>query len=69
MGQYRNGPSRADVAAAAAVIVDSRSEEVLPAKAQPAEVDVATLLHQHKQDRAEAADNAWLADVVMEIGL
>jgi hypothetical protein len=51
------------------VIVDSRSEEVLPAKAQPAEVDVATLLRQHKQDRAEAADDAWLADVVMETGL
>ena len=41
--QYRNG-RRADVAAVAAVVVDSRSEEVLPAKAQPAEVDVATLL-------------------------
>ena len=66
MGQYRNGPSRADVAA---VVVDSRSEEVRPAKAQPAEVDIATLLRQHKQDRAEAADNAWLADVVMETGL
>jgi len=69
VGKYRNGPSRADVAAVAAVVVDSRSEEVLPPKAQPAEVDVGTLFRHHKQDRAEAADNAWLADVVMETGL